>query len=91
MVAARNGHAKVVAALLKAGADIGLVDKSVQDQKVTAVEYAKGWPHQVGNERRDDCLEIISEFLRTGQRSQTCPILVLCSWQSASHLPFEHP
>mmetsp|Transcript_45182 Transcript_45182/g.55335 ORF Transcript_45182/g.55335 Transcript_45182/m.55335 type:complete len:165 (+) Transcript_45182:83-577(+) len=67
MVAAQNGHAKVVAALLKAGADIGLVDKSVQAQKVTAVEYAKGWPHQVGNERRDDCLEIISEFLRTGQ------------------------
>lgn len=41
MVAARNGHAKVVAALLKAGADIGLVDKSVKDQKVTAVEYAR--------------------------------------------------
>ena len=42
-VAARNGHAKVVAALLKAGADAGLVDKTVKDQKITAIEYAKGW------------------------------------------------
>ncbi|CAJ1349724.1 unnamed protein product [Effrenium voratum] len=67
MVAAKNGHAKVLAALLKAGADIGLVDQSIKDKKITAVEYAKGWPHQIGNERRDDCVEIIEEFMRTGQ------------------------
>eukprot|EP00930_Biecheleria_cincta_P090521 TRINITY_DN79916_c0_g1_i1.p1 TRINITY_DN79916_c0_g1~~TRINITY_DN79916_c0_g1_i1.p1 ORF type:complete len:168 (+),score=47.97 TRINITY_DN79916_c0_g1_i1:118-621(+) len=67
MVAACNGHAKVVAALLNAGADMGLADKSIKDLKITAVDYAKGWPHQVGNERRDDCLEIFAEFMRTGQ------------------------
>ncbi|CAJ1349725.1 unnamed protein product [Effrenium voratum] len=66
MVAAKNGHAKVLAALLKAGADIGLVDQSIKDKKITAVEYAKGWPHQIGNERRDDCVEIIEEFMRCG-------------------------
>ncbi|CAE7221196.1 unnamed protein product [Symbiodinium sp. CCMP2592] len=67
MVAAKNGHAKVLSALLRAGADIGLVDKTVKDKRITAVDYARGWPHQLGNERRDDCVEILTEFLRTGQ------------------------
>jgi len=67
MVAAMNGHAKVLSALLRASADIGLVDKTVKDKRITAVDYARGWPHQLGNERRDDCVEILTEFLRTGQ------------------------
>ncbi|CAE7218087.1 unnamed protein product [Symbiodinium pilosum] len=66
MVAAKNGHVKVLAALLRAGADLGLVDKTVKEKRITAVDYALGWPHQIGNERRDDCLEILTEFLRTG-------------------------
>eukprot|EP00440_Ansanella_granifera_P032514 gb/GFBE01035278.1/.p1 GENE.gb/GFBE01035278.1/~~gb/GFBE01035278.1/.p1 ORF type:complete len:166 (+),score=55.21 gb/GFBE01035278.1/:1-498(+) len=67
MVAAKNGHAKIVAALLRAGADPGLADKSVKEEAVTAVDYAKGWPHQLGDERRDDCLEMLMEFVRTGE------------------------
>eukprot|EP00931_Biecheleriopsis_adriatica_P106069 TRINITY_DN80583_c0_g1_i1.p1 TRINITY_DN80583_c0_g1~~TRINITY_DN80583_c0_g1_i1.p1 ORF type:complete len:188 (-),score=52.15 TRINITY_DN80583_c0_g1_i1:111-608(-) len=74
MVAAQNGHAKVVAALLNAGADLGLADRSIKEQKITAVDYAKGWPHQLGNERRDDCLEIMEEFVRTGQVPETLSI-----------------
>mmetsp|Transcript_40107 Transcript_40107/g.64869 ORF Transcript_40107/g.64869 Transcript_40107/m.64869 type:complete len:166 (-) Transcript_40107:31-528(-) len=71
MVAAAQGHAKVVAALLDAGADLGLADKSVKEEKITAVDYAKGWPHGEGNERRDDCLEIMTEFIRTGKVPET--------------------
>eukprot|EP00933_Yihiella_yeosuensis_P007788 TRINITY_DN112969_c0_g1_i1.p1 TRINITY_DN112969_c0_g1~~TRINITY_DN112969_c0_g1_i1.p1 ORF type:complete len:168 (-),score=46.10 TRINITY_DN112969_c0_g1_i1:94-597(-) len=67
MVAAKQGHAKVVAALLHAGAELSLVDRSVKDQKITAHDYASGWPHQVGDERRDDCLEVIETFKRTGK------------------------
>ncbi|CAE8650538.1 unnamed protein product [Polarella glacialis] len=67
MVAASQGHAKVVAALLNAGAELELADKSIKEERISAYDYAKGWPHQAGNERRDDCLEIMTEFVRTGK------------------------
>eukprot|EP00446_Apocalathium_sp_SHHI-4_P011093 CAMPEP_0177211958 /NCGR_PEP_ID=MMETSP0367-20130122/32373_1 /TAXON_ID=447022 ORGANISM="Scrippsiella hangoei-like, Strain SHHI-4" /NCGR_SAMPLE_ID=MMETSP0367 /ASSEMBLY_ACC=CAM_ASM_000362 /LENGTH=131 /DNA_ID=CAMNT_0018661185 /DNA_START=119 /DNA_END=514 /DNA_ORIENTATION=- len=67
MWACQSGHEKVVAALLAAKADVGIADLSVRDEKVTALEYAQGWPHQEGCERHDPCVALIEEFSRTGK------------------------
>jgi len=66
MWAAHGGHAPVVAALLKANADINLVDKSIESDKITALDYAQGYPHGEGDERHDDCVFLMEEYSRSG-------------------------
>jgi ankyrin repeat protein len=63
-IAAFFGHADVCQALLMAKADLSLVDKSVKAVKVTAYEYASGYPHQEGCERQDPCMAIIESWFR---------------------------
>mmetsp|Transcript_138462 Transcript_138462/g.430565 ORF Transcript_138462/g.430565 Transcript_138462/m.430565 type:complete len:161 (-) Transcript_138462:142-624(-) len=66
MWAAHNGHTKVLVALLRANADLSIVDRSVEHQKITAYDYAKGYPHAEGCERRDDCVYVLEEYMRSG-------------------------
>eukprot|EP00408_Alexandrium_pacificum_P006841 CAMPEP_0171214758 /NCGR_PEP_ID=MMETSP0790-20130122/31323_1 /TAXON_ID=2925 /ORGANISM="Alexandrium catenella, Strain OF101" /LENGTH=162 /DNA_ID=CAMNT_0011680503 /DNA_START=84 /DNA_END=572 /DNA_ORIENTATION=- len=66
MWATRGGHIKVAAALLRANADLGIVDRSVEHQKITAYDYAKGYPHAEGCEMHNDCLWLLEEYMRSG-------------------------
>uniref|UniRef100_A0A7S2DI37 Uncharacterized protein n=1 Tax=Alexandrium andersonii TaxID=327968 RepID=A0A7S2DI37_9DINO len=66
MWACHNGHIKVVASLLRSGADMSIVDTSVEHTRVSAYEYAKGYPHMEGCERHDDVVQLIDEFYRSG-------------------------
>eukprot|EP00413_Alexandrium_margalefii_P048599 CAMPEP_0204606306 /NCGR_PEP_ID=MMETSP0661-20131031/59011_1 /ASSEMBLY_ACC=CAM_ASM_000606 /TAXON_ID=109239 /ORGANISM="Alexandrium margalefi, Strain AMGDE01CS-322" /LENGTH=159 /DNA_ID=CAMNT_0051617619 /DNA_START=61 /DNA_END=540 /DNA_ORIENTATION=+ len=66
MWASHNGHLKVVAALLEANADLGIVDRSVEHSKITAIDYAKGYPHTEGCERRDDCVYVMEHYMMSG-------------------------
>merc|ERR1711920_140029 len=71
MWACSLGHNKIVGALLTAGADLSLVDKSNIYEKITAYDYAKGYPNWEGFERHDDCMETIEKtiekFYQTGK------------------------
>merc|ERR1719210_344420 len=66
MLAAQRGHPQVVAALLEARADPKLVDKSNRSEKITALDYAKGYPHMEGDERQDPCVQVLEEFMGIG-------------------------
>mmetsp|Transcript_67741 Transcript_67741/g.153198 ORF Transcript_67741/g.153198 Transcript_67741/m.153198 type:complete len:162 (+) Transcript_67741:120-605(+) len=66
MWAAHHGHVKALALLLKAGADPWLVDRSIEHEKIMALDYAKGYPHDLGCERHDDCVKVIEDFWKTG-------------------------
>mmetsp|Transcript_128487 Transcript_128487/g.274023 ORF Transcript_128487/g.274023 Transcript_128487/m.274023 type:complete len:160 (-) Transcript_128487:43-522(-) len=66
MIAASKGHKEIVAALLQAKADPNLADKSVESEKITALDYANGYPHQVGCEKMDICAYIISSYMQSG-------------------------
>mmetsp|Transcript_54270 Transcript_54270/g.115809 ORF Transcript_54270/g.115809 Transcript_54270/m.115809 type:complete len:161 (-) Transcript_54270:67-549(-) len=67
MWACQKGHEKVVAALLRARADIDVADASVKERKVTALDYAEGWPHQEGCERQDPCMVLLQHFAKNGE------------------------
>merc|ERR1711879_467425 len=67
MIAASKGHTQIVAALLRANADPNLADKSVESEKVTALDYANGYPHQVGCEKKDLCGYLIMGYMSSGQ------------------------
>mmetsp|Transcript_138310 Transcript_138310/g.336181 ORF Transcript_138310/g.336181 Transcript_138310/m.336181 type:complete len:162 (-) Transcript_138310:128-613(-) len=73
MWAAHNGHIKVVAALLGANADLGLVDTSVEHSKITAIDYAKGYPHTEGCERHDDCYWVMEQYMMSGGQVPALP------------------
>merc|ERR1712232_1227011 len=66
MWAAHGGHVKVVASLLRANADMGIVDRSVEHSKITAYDYAKGYPHAEGCEMHNDVVRLMEEYMRTG-------------------------
>eukprot|EP00747_Dinoflagellata_sp_TGD_P167946 gnl/TRDRNA2_/TRDRNA2_193295_c0_seq1.p1 gnl/TRDRNA2_/TRDRNA2_193295_c0~~gnl/TRDRNA2_/TRDRNA2_193295_c0_seq1.p1 ORF type:complete len:165 (+),score=34.19 gnl/TRDRNA2_/TRDRNA2_193295_c0_seq1:86-580(+) len=68
MWAAGCGHKEVVKALLRAGADTKIFNSSFEGQRVTALDYAKGWPYDgQGCGPHPEVVEVLQGYEMTGK------------------------